>query len=269
MSTRGGPGSTPTSLYPLTGFVPGAPGERPWPGDGTNGGVGKTSAAASPWLEPEPVEATPCETDGAGGWDGARLYCAPILTLKSLPPRSCPYVTCLPPPETTPLSTERLDAGTPSCVDASPSSAWYAAAAAARVCLPPELIDELPAVVPWFGVRSVSFVIARMLLISIESSSAATTSRPVIEPCPSSTLPSLTDAVLSALITTHESIRLESAGPNDVNGCGSAAPEARPPSAAPATEKPTTSAPPPCSNDLRDKSRSGGEAAHTRPPTRS
>src|SRR5262249_54364019 len=140
MSTRGGLGSTPTSLYWLTGFVPGAPGDRPWPGDGTNGGVGRTSAAASPRPDPEPVGATPCAADGAGGCVGARLYCDPILTLKSLPPSSCPYVIVLPPPETTPLSTERLDAGTPSCVDASPSSAWYAAAAAARVCLPPVLI---------------------------------------------------------------------------------------------------------------------------------
>jgi hypothetical protein len=176
-------------------------------------------------------------------------------------------VTVLPPPETTPLSTERLDAGTPSCVDASPSSAWYAAAAAARVCLPPELIAELPAVVPWFGVTSVSFVIARIWLMSMKSSSAATISRPVIEPWPSSTLPSLTDAVLSALITSHESIRLESAGPNDENGCGSAAPAARPARAAPPIEKPTTSAPPPLRNDVRESSRSCRKPVITRLPS--
>src|SRR3954466_8226342 len=103
MSTRGGPGEMPTSLYWLTGFVPGAPGESPWPGDATNGGVGRTSAAArprlqpgpaggGPWSEREPVEATLWATDCDGGCVGARLYCAPILTLKSLPPSSCPYV---------------------------------------------------------------------------------------------------------------------------------------------------------------------------------
>src|SRR5919205_4142866 len=119
MSTRPGPGATPTSLYSLTGFVPGAPGDSPCPGEGTNGGVGSTSAAARPWLEPEPVEATLCATDCDGGCVGARLYSAPILTLNTLPPSSCPYVTVLPPPETTPLSTVRLDADTPSCADAS------------------------------------------------------------------------------------------------------------------------------------------------------
>src|SRR5437868_12952266 len=116
MSTRPGPGATPTSLYSLTGFVPGAPGERPCPGDGTNGGVGSTSAAARPWLEPEPVEDTLCATVCAGGCVGARLYCGPIWTLNTLPPSSCPYVSVLPPPLTMPLSTLRLEVGTPSWV---------------------------------------------------------------------------------------------------------------------------------------------------------
>src|SRR5262245_35187581 len=35
-----------------------------------------------------------------------------------------PYVTDLPPPDTTPFVTERFAAGTPSCVEASPRSAW-------------------------------------------------------------------------------------------------------------------------------------------------
>src|SRR5438477_8032321 len=83
MSTRPGPGATPTSLYWPTGLAPGAPGESPWPGEGTNGGVGSTSAAARPWLDPEPVEATDCATDGDGGCVGARLYCGPIATWKS------------------------------------------------------------------------------------------------------------------------------------------------------------------------------------------
>src|SRR5579862_7658718 len=52
MSTRPGPGATPTIVYCDTGFVPGAPGERPAPGDGTNTGFGRTSVAARPWLEP-------------------------------------------------------------------------------------------------------------------------------------------------------------------------------------------------------------------------
>ena len=90
MSTRAGPGAMPTSLYWPTGFVPGAPGERPGPGDGTNAGVGSTSAAARPWLEPEPGDATPCACDCDGGCVGARLYCGPIVTLKSLPPTSWP-----------------------------------------------------------------------------------------------------------------------------------------------------------------------------------
>src|SRR5205823_3930226 len=118
MSTRPGPGATPTSLYWLTGFVFGAPGLRPWPGDATNGGVGSVSFAARPSLEPEPVDATPCATDWAGGCVGARLYCDPIWTLNVLPPSSSPYVTVLPPPLTTPLSTLRLDVGTPSFVEA-------------------------------------------------------------------------------------------------------------------------------------------------------
>src|SRR3954449_11452410 len=57
MSTRGGL-ATPTSLYWLTGFVPGAPGDSPGPGDGTNAGVGRTSLAARPSLEPDPGDAT-------------------------------------------------------------------------------------------------------------------------------------------------------------------------------------------------------------------
>ena len=90
MSTRSGPGETPTSVYWLTGLVPGAPGDRPGPGDGTNAGVGRTSAAASPWLEPEPLDATVCADELVGGCVGARLYCGPISTLKTFPPSSAP-----------------------------------------------------------------------------------------------------------------------------------------------------------------------------------
>ncbi len=67
--------------------------------------------------------------------------------------------------------------------------------------------------IPWFGVTSVSFVIGRIWLKSMFSSSAAIMRSPVIAPWPSSTLPSLTDAVLSSLMTIQESIWLESAGP--------------------------------------------------------
>src|ERR1700750_2707366 len=81
MSTRPGPGATPTSLYCETGFVPGAPGERPGPGAGTNAGEGSTPAAARPWLEPEPGDATVCACDVDGGCVGVMLYCAGITRL--------------------------------------------------------------------------------------------------------------------------------------------------------------------------------------------
>ena len=79
-------------------------------------------------------------------------------TLNSLPPISCPYVTVLPPPETTPLLTVSLATGTPRLVEARPSSACLAVAAAARTCGPRCSIDELPPVLPVFGVRFVSGV---------------------------------------------------------------------------------------------------------------
>src|SRR3954454_8384899 len=83
MSTRCGPGRRPTSLYWLTGFVFGAPGERPGPGAGTNAGVGRTSCDASPCLEPDPGEAITWACDCVGGVVGWRLYCGPIATLST------------------------------------------------------------------------------------------------------------------------------------------------------------------------------------------
>ena len=49
----------------------------------------------------------------------------------SLPPSRSLYLTVLPPPEMTPSVTVRLEAGTPSCVDAMFSSVVFASAAAA------------------------------------------------------------------------------------------------------------------------------------------
>jgi len=82
-------------------------------------------------------------------------------------------VTVLPPPETTPDLTLRLETGTPRFADASLSSAWYAAAAAARVCLPPVWTPWLPTLAPWFGVTFVSCEIIFICLKSMFSSSAA------------------------------------------------------------------------------------------------
>src|SRR3954452_15093174 len=90
MSMRGGPGEMPTSLYWLTGFVPGAPGDRPGPGAGTNAGVGRTSFAARSVLDPEPGDAIVCACDCVGGVVGCRLYLGSIVTLNSFPPSSWP-----------------------------------------------------------------------------------------------------------------------------------------------------------------------------------
>ena len=73
------------------------------------------------------------------------------LTLNSFPPISWPYVTDLPPPETTPLLTDRLPAATPRFAAAIASSACFASAAALRTSGPPCEIDVLPPVFPVFG----------------------------------------------------------------------------------------------------------------------
>src|SRR5207248_10441648 len=96
MSMRGN--DLPTTWYWLTAF------ERPMPGAVPNG-----DAAVAP------------------------VFAAVICVENSLPPRRSPYLTDFPPPETTPLATDRLEAGTPSCVAARPSSVVFARAAAERM----------------------------------------------------------------------------------------------------------------------------------------
>src|SRR5512146_300468 len=87
------------------------------------------------------------------------------------------------------------------------------------------------------------------------SSSAAIISRPVVEPWPSSIIPSFTDAVLSPWIASQESSCCESYGPFEANG-SSAAFAAFAPKTAPTVENATISAPPPLRNVLRESSRS-------------
>jgi hypothetical protein len=66
-----------------------------------------------------------------------------IVVLNSFPPSRSLYFTVLPPPETTPRLTVRLEAGTPRFVAARLSSTLFAVAAAARIAverleMPPE-----------------------------------------------------------------------------------------------------------------------------------
>src|SRR5207248_5708085 len=93
MSMRGN--DLPTTWYWLTAF------ERPMPGAVPNGDA--------------PV---------------APVFAAVSCVEKSLPPRRSPYLTVFPPPETVPALVVRADVGTPSCVDARPSSVVFASAAA-------------------------------------------------------------------------------------------------------------------------------------------
>jgi hypothetical protein len=178
------------------------------------------------------------------------------LTLNGLSPTSWPYVTVLPPPETTPLLTLSCAAGTPRLAAAIASSATFASAAARRTSGPPCEIDELPPVLPVFGDGSlppVSNAMWRIWLTSTSSSSAAIIIRPVVAPCPSSMRPELSDTVLSACTIRNESTAFGSAGPGLANGSMPAA-DALP--AVPATVRPTISAPPPLTNVLRENSRS-------------
>src|SRR5581483_6475466 len=177
-----------------------------------------------------------------------------MVTLKSFPPISCPYVTLLPPPETTPLLTDSCEAGTPSCVDAIPSSAWYAVAAAARTPGPAFLIVLLAECLPESGVTFVSAITNSSWLMSMFSSSPAIINSPVSDPVPCRIPPDLIDAVLSGLIVIQASTWNWSYGPFDAYGLSAAC--ALPASAAPAIEKPTISAPPPFKNVVRENSRS-------------
>src|SRR3954452_9070416 len=82
-------------------------------------------------------------------------------------------------------------------------------AAAIRSAVPEFSIDWLPAVWPSFGVRPVSPEIMVMRASGRSSSSAAIWANAVTIPCPSSTLPVNTVAVLSALMRIQaSSIRL-------------------------------------------------------------
>jgi hypothetical protein len=90
-------------------------------------------------------------TGFAGATPGATPGAA-VATPKSLSPISRPYVTDLPPPETTPLLTLRSATGTPRLADASASSTCLAVAAALRSLGPASAIELLPNVPPVFGV---------------------------------------------------------------------------------------------------------------------
>ena len=90
----------------------------------------------------------------------------------------------MPPPETTPLLTESWPTGTPSCVEARPSSAWAAVAAAARTPGPAFLIVLLAECLPESGVTFVSASTKSSWPISMFSSSPAIMSRPVSDPVP-------------------------------------------------------------------------------------
>src|SRR3954464_7639192 len=88
--------------------------------------------------------------------------------------------------------------------------------------------------------------------MSMFSSSPAIISRPVSEPVPCRIPPVLIDAVLSALIVIHASTWYWSGGPLLAYGLSAA--RAFAVVAAPTTLKPTISAPPPLTNDLRENS---------------
>src|SRR4051794_16205987 len=86
--------------------------------------------------------------------------------------------------------------------------------------------------------------------MSMSSSSATSSSSPVVDPCPSSTRPVLIVAVLSAWMARKESTCSRSDGPLEAYGSSA-------PCADPTRLNPTTSAPPPLRNDLRESSISG------------
>src|SRR3954468_5461707 len=88
----------------------------------------------------------------------------------------------------------------------------------------------------------------------MSSSSAAIISSAVGVPCPISTLPSFTDAVLSAWMTSHESTAVWSNGPIDAYGSTPADFDAFALIPAPTAENATISAPPPFRNVVRENS---------------
>ena len=149
------------------------PGGEPGPGEGTNAGCWETSFVARPWLEPEPELATLCAAGWEGGSVGARLYCGPISTLKSLPAEQLAVGDVLPPPEITPLRRS----GSPAARRAASRRGRAAPGRRPRpqrvsACRP-SLDCGAPGGDPWFGVMSVSFVIGSTWPKSRLSSSAA------------------------------------------------------------------------------------------------
>ena len=100
--------------------------------------------------------------------------------------------------DTTPLDTASRSTGAFNFFDASPSSVSRASAAAALIRGPPLWMEALDTVPPWLGVRFVSSRTVRIWRISRSSSLAAICNSAVEQPCPSSTNPTKTVAVLSA-----------------------------------------------------------------------
>ena len=122
------------------------------------------------------------------------------------------------------MLTESCEAGTPSCVEARPSSACRADAAAARTPGPAFLIVLLAECLPVSGVTFVSAMTNLSWLMSMSSSSPAIISSPVSDPVPCMIPPVLIDAVLSAWIVIHESIWNWSNGRCSRTGCRRPAP---------------------------------------------
>ena len=128
------------------------------------------------------------------------------------------------------MLTESCEAGTPSCVEASPSSTCFADAAAARTPGPAFMIVLLAEWLPVFGVRAVSAITNLSWLMSMSSSSPAIISRPVSDPVPCLMPPVMIVAVLSAWIVIQESIWYWSIGVARVRvdpGCACLAGERR------------------------------------------
>ena len=201
MSIRGGPGAFPTSVYAVAGFVPGQPGARP---------VGSVEARRH-----RDVEQLAADQVAVG--DGLAAA------------------------DTTPLLTVRLPTGTPRRVEAIPSSAWYAAAAAHGLLASD--LKRLAAVrAALVRVTSVSAESICICGKSMFSSSAATISSPSVSPVrarPCRASP----GVLSAWIVIHESIYWGSRGPW-LSKAGLAAAFAEPFATPPSVENPTISVPP-------------------------
>jgi hypothetical protein len=126
-------------------------------------------------------------------------------------------------------------------------------AAAARSGGPAlDWMPVLPPVEPELTTTQLSQALCRTWLGETSSSSATSIPRPVVTPFPISIWLVLNVTVLSALMVSHESTWL--VGGRYPAEVGAVAAPALPAVAAPASEKPTISAPPPLRNDLRENS---------------